>query len=264
MLFELLDRLNQHGCQAYFVGGCVRDLLLDVKTWDLDIATNASFESICTLFESEHFTFASEKLGAISFKKSGYHVTITKMRRESEYDQTRKPQHVVFTDFLEEDAKRRDFTCNAIYLDAQKQLYDPYQGMKAIEQSTLKIIGDPNIRFREDPVRLVRMARFSSKYQWTSLDSTPYIHYLKNIAKHYYTQELKGLLGCPHIQETALPIINMLFQTQIDTVHPLNACAPQDRFLWLISKSTCDAYALLIAFGYSKKQSTLWVKEMTK
>lgn len=156
------EGLRAGGYDAYLVGGCVRDLLLDRTPKDWDLTTNAKPEDIQRLFPE---SFYENDFGTVGIKTGSEDerlaiVEVTPYRTESGYSDKRRPDSVSFGDNLEEDLARRDFTVNAIAYDESKgQLVDPYKGQKDIELKVLRTVGVAADRFEEDALRLMRAVR---------------------------------------------------------------------------------------------------------
>ncbi|MDB5237613.1 MAG: polynucleotide adenylyltransferase [Parcubacteria group bacterium] len=156
------EGLRTGGFEAYLVGGCVRDLLLDRAPKDWDLTTNAKPEEIQALFPE---SFYENDFGTVGIKTGSEDeclavIEVTPYRTESAYSDKRRPDAVLFGDSLEEDLARRDFTINAIAYDESKgQLVDPYKGQKDIELKVLRTVGVPADRFEEDALRLMRAVR---------------------------------------------------------------------------------------------------------
>lgn len=154
--------LRDGGYEAYFVGGCVRDLLLSRDPKDWDVTTNAKPEEIQQLFPE---SFYENDFGTVGVKTDSNDerlavIEVTPYRTESGYSDKRRPDKVQFGDSLEEDLARRDFTVNAIaYDDSKGHIADPYKGQKDIELKVLRTVGDPGERFEEDALRLLRAVR---------------------------------------------------------------------------------------------------------
>lgn len=156
----ILKRLNDHGYAAYFVGGCVRDFFLGNRITDVDIATSASQLSVQQLFSDSDMDLSSSYFGVVTLTKPVI-CQITTFRTESEYHRHRYPTKISFTEDVSMDAMRRDFTVNALYLDKNMNLYDPYNGLKDLKNCVIRSIGDPLLRINEDALRLLRAIRFS-------------------------------------------------------------------------------------------------------
>jgi len=155
--------LRAAGFEAYLVGGCVRDLLMNRRPKDWDVTTNAKPEDIQKVFPD---SFYENDFGTVGVKIETEDATlkvieVTPYRTETGYSDKRRPDAVEFGQSLEDDLARRDFTINAIALDDSKgHLVDPYKGQKDIEAKVLRTVGDPDQRFEEDGLRLMRAIRF--------------------------------------------------------------------------------------------------------
>jgi tRNA nucleotidyltransferase/poly(A) polymerase len=157
----IAERLRSAGHRAWIVGGAVRDLALELDPADVDMATAARPEEIERLFE--HVIPVGRAFGTLIVNAGGTPVQVSTFRAERGYSDLRRPDEVRFGSTLEEDARRRDFTCNALYLDPlEGTLVDPVNGLDDIRDRRLRCVGDPLARFREDGLRLVRMARFAA------------------------------------------------------------------------------------------------------
>jgi poly(A) polymerase/tRNA nucleotidyltransferase (CCA-adding enzyme) len=154
-------KLEEGGFEAYFVGGSVRDLLIGREPKDWDITTNATPEEIQKLFPD---SFYENDFGTVGVKTESEDprlavVEVTPYRTEEGYSDKRRPDKVTFGHSLEDDLARRDFTVNAIALDSQGHIVDPYKGQKDIEAKVIRAVGDPRVRFEEDALRLMRAVR---------------------------------------------------------------------------------------------------------
>jgi len=153
--------LAARGHRGWIVGGAVRDLALGIPPLDVDMASAARPEEIEALFE--HTTAVGRAFGTLVVHLEGRDVQLTTFRSEAGYSDARRPDEVRYGASVEEDAARRDFTCNALYLDPlDDTLLDPCGGLADLEQRRLRCVGDPALRFREDGLRLVRMARLAA------------------------------------------------------------------------------------------------------
>lgn len=159
---DVSDQLKKAGYEAYVVGGCVRDLLIDRQPKDWDFTTNAKPEQIQAIFPDSFYTNDFGTVGVLreTDDESLKIIEVTPYRTETVYTDKRRPDSVQFGDSLEEDLARRDFTVNALALDCDKgQIIDPYQGQKDIELKVLRTVRDPEERFEEDALRLMRAVR---------------------------------------------------------------------------------------------------------
>lgn len=158
---HILRRLNRAGYQAYYVGGCVRDSLLGRPIHDWDMTTAALPEQVMALFPKTVPT--GIKHGTVTVLDKGQAYEITTFRADGDYADGRHPEDVRFVPSLEEDLARRDFTVNAMAMDADGKLYDPMNGQDDLNRKLLRAVGDPTRRFTEDALRMLRGLRFSAQ-----------------------------------------------------------------------------------------------------
>lgn len=168
-LFEaakpILETLQKHQYQAFYVGGAVRDYLMQKPIHDIDITTSATPDEIEAVFDKT--IPIGREHGTINVVYNGDQYEVTTFRAEGEYDDHRRPNEVFFVRDLYEDVKRRDFTMNAIAMDVNYQIHDYFDGLKDIEQRLIKTVGDPAERFNEDALRIIRGLRFQSQLGFT-------------------------------------------------------------------------------------------------
>ena len=157
----ILERFNKAGYEAYFVGGCVRDFLLGYEFSDIDITTNALPEEVKKIFRKSIDTGIQH--GTVTILVNGESYEVTTFRTEDDYIDHRTPEKVEFVSNLRDDLDRRDFTINAMALDSNGKLYDYHCGEKDLRNKIIKTVNNPNERFFEDALRMLRAFRFSSK-----------------------------------------------------------------------------------------------------
>lgn len=164
---EIVEKLKTNGFQAFIVGGCVRDLLRGKKPNDWDIATNALPKQIQKIFP---LNFYENKFGTVtvlteSKDKTLKEVEITPFRKEGKYLDRRHPAEIVWAKTIEEDLARRDFTINAIALDLENKkpikIIDPFKGKEDLKRKLIRAVGNPEKRFNEDALRMMRAVRFA-------------------------------------------------------------------------------------------------------
>lgn len=193
----IIEKIEAAGYEAYFVGGSIRDYLLQRTIEDVDIATSALPHEIKALFPKtvdigiEH--------GTILVIHNGKGYEVTTFRTESFYKDHRRPEHVTFIRSLEEDLKRRDFTMNAIAMNKKEELIDPFNGQLAIKKKLIETVGDPEERFHEDALRMLRAVRFVSQlhfqlHEKTKEALTTSAPLLQHIAVERKTMEFTKLL----------------------------------------------------------------------
>ena len=160
---ELIYKLQDAGFEAYVVGGCVRDAVLNKEPHDWDICTSATPEEMIEVLKDKHFIPTGIKHGTITFLNHMEPYEITTFRVDGTYSDGRRPDDVTFTKSIEEDLKRRDFTMNAMAYNDKDGLIDPYNGLEDIKNHLIRCVGNPNDRFGEDALRIMRALRFSAK-----------------------------------------------------------------------------------------------------
>lgn len=156
---SLATLFAEHGYKLLLVGGTVRDYLLNIPLDDMDAVSDATPIQIMSFLPNVDSTFAH--LGSLKYKDDkGIKFDITTLRRESGYQDSRHPSEVVFVKDPFEDYPRRDFTINAMYMDKDLKIYDFCNGQKDLNNRILRMVGDPDQRLKEDPLRILRAIRF--------------------------------------------------------------------------------------------------------
>ncbi len=158
---KALDTLNDNGYEGYLVGGCVRNWLMGATPHDFDITTNALPEQIKSCFDGYRTIETGIKHGTITVIIYGESLEITTYRADGEYLDNRRPESVEFVSSLSEDLSRRDFTMNAIAY-ANGELVDLFSGVEDIKNGSIRCVGNPEKRFDEDALRIMRALRFSA------------------------------------------------------------------------------------------------------
>ena len=159
-----IDRLENAGCEAFCVGGCVRDSILGLTPQDFDLCTAALPEQTEAVFSDCRLVLAGKKHGTVAVVTEGGIVEITTFRTEGCYADNRHPEWVEFVPDIREDLARRDFTVNAMAFSPARGFVDPFGGRADLENRILRAVGDPQTRFREDSLRILRGVRFAVKY----------------------------------------------------------------------------------------------------
>ncbi len=160
---SILNKLDKKDFEAYAVGGCVRDLLLEQKPKDWDVTTKAKPEQIQKIFPD---SFYQNKFGTVTVKTKSKEpalkkVEITTFRTEQKYTDKRHPDKISFTTDLKDDLGRRDFTINALALDKKGKIIDLFDGQKDLKKKIIRAVGQPNDRFNEDALRMLRAIRLA-------------------------------------------------------------------------------------------------------
>ena len=159
-----ITSLEAAGFEAYAVGGCVRDSLLGLQPSDYDLCTNATPEEISQVFPGHQLLHHGEKHGTVGVVLNEQVFEITTFRTEGGYEDARHPGWVAFVKSVEEDLARRDFTINAMAYHPKKGYIDPFGGQADLKDKILRTVGNPEARFREDALRILRGARFSTRF----------------------------------------------------------------------------------------------------
>lgn len=196
---QLMKILLDAGYEAYVVGGCVRDFLLGRVPHDWDICTNALPNQMKECFASYHVIETGLQHGTLTVMVDHVGYEITTYRTDGEYTDHRHPDSVQFVGRLQEDLMRRDFTINAMAADISGKIRDFYDGQFDLEHKWIRCVGDPNKRFMEDPLRILRAMRFQSKLGFVIEQSTEdamrrYRHLLQYISAERINSELTGIL----------------------------------------------------------------------
>lgn len=158
-VFWICDRLREHKKRAWIVGGCVRDMLLARDVSDWDVCTDATPKELLAVFPKAIPTGIDH--GTVTVVRDHQHFEVTTLRGETTYSDGRRPDSVYFTDDIDKDLARRDFTVNAIALDpVTGHVIDPFGGQADLTKKILRAVGDPRERFNEDGLRVLRAARF--------------------------------------------------------------------------------------------------------
>lgn len=166
----IIKTIEEAGFEAYAVGGCVRDSLLDREANDWDITTSAKPEQIKNLFRRTIDTGIQHGTVTVMLHHVGYEVTT--YRIDGEYEDARHPKEVIFTSNLKEDLRRRDFTINAMAVNARTGIVDEFGGMEDLEAKVIRAVGNPRERFMEDALRIMRAVRFAAQLGYAIEDNT--------------------------------------------------------------------------------------------
>lgn len=191
---KLVELFESHGYHLYLVGGSVRDYLLNLPLADMDVVTDATPKDEKTFLPNADYTF--EKYGSIKYQFEGIKFDITTLRKETGYSDSRHPSKVEYTDKLDEDVNRRDITINALYMTKELKIVDLIGGLHDLEHKLIKIIGNPDVRFKEDPLRIIRLLRFkvdlNFEIETKTLESIKkHISYIYLLNKDKVHQEIK-------------------------------------------------------------------------
>ena len=198
-VFVLLEQLNNAGHSAYVVGGCVRDCLLGLEPGDWDICTSALPEQIKECFLGYRIIETGLKHGTLTVRLNHQSYEITTFRTDGNYIDCRHPEQVTFVSDIKEDLARRDFTVNAMAYHPKEGLIDVFGGQKDLRKKKLRCVGNSEIRFTEDALRIMRGLRFAATYGFSIAPETKKAmfqtkEFLLKIAPERIIVELKKLL----------------------------------------------------------------------
>ncbi len=198
----LLDTLHAAGYAAYAVGGCVRDSLLGRTAHDWDLCTSALPQQVMELFGTEQCIPTGLQHGTVTIKYGGQLYETTTFRTEGSYTDGRHPDAVQFVPDVREDLARRDFTINAMAYNEAEGLVDPFGGQKDLQNGLLRAVGEPQQRFTEDALRILRLYRFAARFGFaldtaTARAARQLAPHLDCISAERIQEELAKLLAAP-------------------------------------------------------------------
>ena len=198
----LLDALHAAGYAAYAVGGCVRDSLLGRTAHDWDLCTSALPQQVMELFGTEQCIPTGLQHGTVTIKYGGQLYETTTFRTEGSYTDGRHPDAVQFVPDVREDLARRDFTINAMAYNEAEGLVDPFGGQKDLQNGLLRAVGEPQQRFTEDALRILRLYRFAARFGFaldaaTARAARQLAPHLDCISAERIQEELAKLLAAP-------------------------------------------------------------------
>ncbi|MCL6458465.1 MAG: CCA tRNA nucleotidyltransferase [Gorillibacterium sp.] len=193
----VLTCLEEAGHKAFFVGGFIRDTVLNRPVKDIDLASSARPEDVIALFPKVIPT--GLKHGTVTVLSGGFGFEVTTFRTELEYENFRRPREVVFVSDITEDLRRRDFTMNAMAMDRKGRILDPFGGRHDLEAGVLRCVGEADLRFHEDALRMIRCIRFAADYgleiepnTWSALLANAKL--LRHVAMERVRSELERMM----------------------------------------------------------------------
>ncbi len=200
---EIVRALAGAGHVAYFAGGCVRDRLMGLDPTDYDVATDARPEQVQTLFQHAHYV--GESFGVMLVRQHGHLVHVATFRTDGVYSDGRHPDSVTFSD-AEHDAARRDFTINGLFEDPlTNTIIDHVGGRADLDARSIRAIGDPQARLREDALRMLRAVRFAARFEFAieeatadAIRSAAATGLLRGVSRERIGEELKRMLTHPN------------------------------------------------------------------
>lgn len=193
----IMEKLNRNGFESYVVGGAVRDMVMGLSPNDIDITTSATPEDVIRLFPR---TFPSGiAFGTVTIIMNDEEFEVTTFRTDGEYLDGRRPETVAFGKSIEEDLSRRDFTINAMAMDIDSKITDPFGGLCDLEKEVIRCVGNSEKRFSEDALRMIRAIRFASRYGFAIEENTfnsikKFAHTIEKVSLERINQEFTKIL----------------------------------------------------------------------
>lgn len=264
LALPIIETIRAAGYEAYFVGGSVRDTILEKPIHDVDIASSAYPAEVKEIFNRTVDTGIEHGTVMVLDHGTGYEVTT--FRTESGYQDYRRPDKVVFVRSLKDDLKRRDFTINALAMDDHGDITDLFGGLTDLTNKVIKAVGDPNERFHEDALRMMRAVRFSSQLNFsietnTKLAIKDHAQLLEKIALERIHEEfIKLMLGQAAANGLAQLIETNLFQylpglsdsaTVLSQLSQNNIALNNEAQVWSL---------LAITIGINDQQVAKWLR----
>ena len=253
---EIIERLEAAGYSAYAVGGCVRDVMLGRAPNDFDVTTSALPEETLRIFENERTVPTGLKHGTVTVILKGCEpVEVTTYRIDGSYTDSRHPESVSFTDRIEDDLARRDFTVNAMAYNKKRGIVDPFDGQGDIKRQILRAVGEPEKRMNEDALRIMRAFRFSAQLGFSIDGDTKKAlvsesEGLRKVSGERLGVELSKLVCAPHAKQALSEMIargvsRYIFGSYVPLFAVMSILTPVTAFL------TQNIYA---ACGMHRKQ----------
>ena len=211
----IINKLEENGYEAYVVGGCVRDSLLGIEPHDWDICTSALPEQVIEVFKEYKVLLTGLQHGTVTIIIDTEPFEITTYRIDGEYEDNRHPTKVEFVSNLELDLMRRDFTINAMAYNDKNGLVDLFGGIEDIKNKVIRCVGNPDERFTEDALRMLRAIRFAVRFNCaidkeTMCSLLAHKSLLKNISVERISSELTKTLSYPNDIKSAMLMMTLI------------------------------------------------------
>ena len=216
---KLLKEITSNSHEAYIVGGFVRDYILGIESNDIDITTNATPKQILEIFEDS--CLPNEDYGSVTVLKKGIRFEITTFRKEIEYANNRKPVEIKYIDNLREDLLRRDFTINTLCMDENGNIIDLLNGKEDINNHIIMTVGNPNDKFSEDSLRILRAVRFATILDFDLNDEVVVAikqckYLLKNLSYFRKKEELDKIFTSPNYKRGIKLLLDLGLDEDLD------------------------------------------------
>lgn len=212
-----LDALEREGFEAWLVGGCVRDAILNQPVNDYDMATNATWRETERILSANGFAVhrTGVEHGTVTASRDGSAMEITTFRTDGTYSDKRHPDNVAFVNSIDEDLARRDFTVNALAYHPERGVRDCWNGLHDLEAGVIRAVGNPNVRFAEDALRILRGCRFASQLGFAIEPDTKQAMWshkmrLAHVSSERITHELTEMLMGEYVHDALMSCIDIL------------------------------------------------------
>lgn len=242
---NVIKRLEDSGESAYIVGGSLRDMLLGIQPHDYDVATSSLPDKTLEIFSDMRVIETGLKHGTVTVISCGEPVEVTTFRIDGKYTDSRHPDSVSFTDDIRADLSRRDFTVNAMAYNPTVGLVDPFGGSEDVKRGVIRAVGEPELRFGEDALRIMRAFRFSAQLgffidAYTLEGARAKAEGLSNIARERIGSEFIKLITSPHPADAlkAMSKMGVIYYALGDYV-------PSERIIGGLEKMPIEDYARL-------------------
>ena len=262
----LLDALHGAGHAAYAVGGCVRDSLLGLDPHDWDLCTSARPEQVMALFGEEKCIPTGLQHGTVTVKQGGRLYETTTFRTEGTYSDGRHPDAVCFVPDVREDLARRDFTINAMAYSAEEGLIDPFGGRDDLAAHLVRAVGEPERRFEEDALRILRLYRFAARFGFaidpaTGAAARALGPHLDCVSAERIQEELLKLLAAPrpgsYLEPAVLAVILPELEPEKQPERFAELCRTIDRIEPIAENVPARLAALLCPLGEAGARKAL-------
>lgn len=242
---KAMNLLENSGYECFIVGGAVRSFLLCQPVHDYDLTTNALPEQMKQVFRDFHIIETGIRHGTLTVMSDHHPLEITTYRKETAYSDHRHPDSVQFTSALKDDCARRDFTVNALCADSQGNLCDFFEGRQDLEKKIIRCIGNPDERFNEDALRILRALRFAARLDFTIDPSTSAAlvrnkDLLKYISMERIREEMTGFLSAENCADLFREYLDV-FAVFLPELYDIDQKERQKMFACL-SQSAADPY----------------------
>ena len=262
----LLDALHGAGHAAYAVGGCVRDSLLGLDPHDWDLCTSARPEQVMALFGEEKCIPTGLQHGTVTVKQGGRLYETTTFRTEGAYSDGRHPDAVCFVPDVREDLARRDFTINAMAYSAEEGLIDPFGGRDDLAAHIVRAVGEPERRFEEDALRILRLYRFAARFGFaidpaTGAAARALGPHLDCVSAERIQEELLKLLAAPrpgsYLESAVLAVVLPELEPEKQPERFAELCRTIDRIEPTVENVPARLAALLCPLGEAGARKAL-------